>query len=111
MAWEIFGRSIKKIGVIGSGNIGPEIALYFSKIIHTHGAPVIVVDIAEEALKSGEARIKGKIVFARRGNLPWLKKKLFENQGKKIRIAFTLRTRFENGKEIARLELVDIKAK
>jgi enoyl-CoA hydratase/3-hydroxyacyl-CoA dehydrogenase len=61
MAWEIFGRSIKKIGVIGSGNIGPEIALYFSKIIHKHGAPVIVVDIAEEALKSGEARIKGKI--------------------------------------------------
>jgi len=61
MAWEIFGRNIKKIGVIGSGNIGPEIALYFSKIIHKHGAPIIVVDIAKEALQSGEARIKGKI--------------------------------------------------
>ena len=61
MAWEIYGRSIKKVGVIGSGNIGPEIALYFSKVLHKHGVPVIVVDIAEQALKSGEARIKGKI--------------------------------------------------
>ncbi|NIM89386.1 MAG: hypothetical protein GTO17_00375 [Candidatus Aminicenantes bacterium] len=61
MAWEIYGRTIKKVGVIGSGNIGPEIALFFSKVIHGQGVPVIVVDIAEQALKSGEARIKGKI--------------------------------------------------
>jgi len=61
MAWEIYGRSVKKVGVVGSGNIGPEIALFFSKVIHGHEVPVIVVDIAEQALKSGEARIKGKI--------------------------------------------------
>jgi enoyl-CoA hydratase/3-hydroxyacyl-CoA dehydrogenase len=61
MAWEIFGRSISKVGVIGSGNIGPDIALYFSKVLHRHGVPVVVVDIAEKALKSGEARVKGKI--------------------------------------------------
>jgi enoyl-CoA hydratase/3-hydroxyacyl-CoA dehydrogenase len=61
MAWEIFGRSISKVGVIGSGNIGPDIALYFSKVLHKQGVPVIVVDIAEKALKSGEARVKGKI--------------------------------------------------
>lgn len=61
MAWEILGRSINKVGVIGSGNIGPDIALYFSKVLHKQGVPVIVVDIAESALKSGEARVKGKI--------------------------------------------------
>ena len=61
MVWEIFGRSINKIGVVGSGNIGPDIALYFSKILHGHDVPVIVVDVAEEALRSGEARVKGKI--------------------------------------------------
>lgn len=61
MAYEIFGREIKKIGIVGSGNIGPDIALYFSKVLHGHGVPVAVVDIAESALKSGEVRVKGKI--------------------------------------------------
>ncbi len=61
MAWKIFGRTINKVGVIGSGNIGPDIALYFSKVLHGHGVPVVVVDIADVALKSGEARVKGKV--------------------------------------------------
>ena len=61
MAWEIFGRSVNKIGVVGSGNIGPDIALYFSKVLHGQGVTVTVVDIAENALKSGEARVKGKL--------------------------------------------------
>jgi enoyl-CoA hydratase/3-hydroxyacyl-CoA dehydrogenase len=61
MAWEIFGRNIRKIGVVGSGNIGPDIALYFSKVLHELGVPVVVVDIAEKALKSGEVRVKGKL--------------------------------------------------
>ena len=61
MAWEIFGRTIRKIGVVGSGNIGPDIALYFSKVLHRYEVPVVVVDIAEEALNSGETRVKGKI--------------------------------------------------
>ncbi len=61
MAFDIFERKISKVGIVGSGNIGPDIALYFSKVLHTHGVPVVVVDIAERALKSGEARVKGKI--------------------------------------------------
>jgi len=51
MAWEFKGRTIRKIGVVGSGNIGPDIALYFSKVFHKFGVPVVVVDIAEKALK------------------------------------------------------------
>jgi enoyl-CoA hydratase/3-hydroxyacyl-CoA dehydrogenase len=61
MAWEIFGRSIGKVGVVGSGNIGPDIALYFSKVLHRYGVPVVVVDIAKKALQTGEERVKGKI--------------------------------------------------
>jgi enoyl-CoA hydratase/3-hydroxyacyl-CoA dehydrogenase len=62
LAWEIFGKSINKIGVIGSGNIGPDIALYFSKVLHKYGVPVVIIDVDENALKSGEARIKGKLM-------------------------------------------------
>jgi enoyl-CoA hydratase/3-hydroxyacyl-CoA dehydrogenase len=61
MAMEMFGRKINKVGVVGSGQIGPDIALYFSKILHSCEVPVVVVDIAESALKSGEVRVKGKI--------------------------------------------------
>lgn len=61
MALEIFGRKIEKVGVIGSGNIGPDIALYFSKTLHRQSIPVVVVDIDKGALKSGEARVKGKV--------------------------------------------------
>lgn len=61
MPLEIFGRKIRRVGVIGSGNIGPDIALYFSKVLHGFGVPIVVVDIAEDALKSGETRVKGKI--------------------------------------------------
>ena len=61
MAYTILGKEISKVGVVGSGQIGPDIALYFSKVLHHHGVPVVVVDIAENALKSGEVRVKGKI--------------------------------------------------
>jgi enoyl-CoA hydratase/3-hydroxyacyl-CoA dehydrogenase len=61
MAYEMLGRSLRKIGVVGSGNIGPDIALYFSKVLHAYGVSVTVVDIAEKALKSGESRVKGKL--------------------------------------------------
>ncbi|MFQ5721396.1 MAG: 3-hydroxyacyl-CoA dehydrogenase/enoyl-CoA hydratase family protein [Candidatus Aminicenantales bacterium] len=61
MSWKLFGRTINKVGVVGSGNIGPDIALYFSKVLHRHQVPVVVVDIAQKALKSGEARVKAKI--------------------------------------------------
>lgn len=61
MAWQVFGRTINKVAVIGSGNIGPDIALYFSKVLHRQQVPVIVVDIAEKALQSGKTRVQGKI--------------------------------------------------
>lgn len=61
MAWEIFGRTINRIGIVGSGNIGPDIALHFSKVLYGHGVPVVVVDISKDALVSGEGRVRQKV--------------------------------------------------
>jgi len=52
---------IEKIGVIGSGNIGPDIALYFAKAMHGHDVPVVVVDVSPEALERGRAKLEQKI--------------------------------------------------
>ncbi len=61
MAFAFHGRAINKIGVIGSGQIGPDIALYFSKVFSRQGVKVVVVDISEEALAKGEAKLNKKI--------------------------------------------------
>src|SRR5450759_3255313 len=52
---------IDKVGVIGSGNIGPDIALFFAKAFHAHGVPVVVVDVSEEAVARGRAKAEQKI--------------------------------------------------
>ena len=61
MAFTMFGRTIRKIGVIGSGNIGPDIALHFSQNLYTYGVPVVVVDIAQAALDSGSKKTESKV--------------------------------------------------
>lgn len=61
MAYTFRGRTFKKVGVVGSGNIGPDIALLFTKIFHESGSPVVVVDIVDEALKRGEAQVTKKV--------------------------------------------------
>jgi enoyl-CoA hydratase/3-hydroxyacyl-CoA dehydrogenase len=61
MAFAFHGRAINKIGVIGSGQIGPDIALYFSKVFSRQGVKIVVVDISEEALAKGEAKLNKKI--------------------------------------------------
>ncbi len=61
MAFEFQGRSFRKIGVIGSGQIGPDIALYFAKVFSRHGVEVVVVDISEEALARGEKKLLKKV--------------------------------------------------
>lgn len=61
MAFAFHGRAINKIGVIGSGQIGPDIALYFSKVFSRQGVKIVVVDISEEALAKGKAKLHKKI--------------------------------------------------
>ena len=61
MGKELFGKTINKIGVIGSGQIGPDIALYFTKVLSPFGVQIVVNDISEEALASGKKKFDKKI--------------------------------------------------
>lgn len=55
------GREIKKIAVVGSGQIGPDIALHFSKVFSPHGVDIVVLDVVEAALEKGQARVTKRI--------------------------------------------------
>ncbi len=61
MGFSFRNRTIGKVGVIGSGQIGPDIALHFSKSLHSHGVQIIVVDVAQDALDKGKAKLNKKI--------------------------------------------------
>ncbi len=45
------GRSVGKVAVIGSGNIGPDIALHFAQNRAAEGVKVGVVDVVQKALE------------------------------------------------------------
>lgn len=59
------GFQIDKIGVIGSGQIGPDIALYFAKALCARDVPVVVVDVSPDALERGRAKAAQKIAKGR----------------------------------------------
>ena len=61
MAFKLNNRTLNKVGVIGSGQIGPDIALFFAKVLSAHGVPTVVVDVSEEALAAGKKRALKKI--------------------------------------------------
>src|SRR4030042_3086823 len=64
MAFTMFGRTIRKIGGIGAGNIGPDIALHFSQNLYSYGVPVVVVDIVQAALDAGSKKAESKMAKA-----------------------------------------------
>lgn len=55
------GRTFQKVGVIGSGQIGPDLALYFSKVLSSEGCQIVIVDILQEALDRGRAKVQNKL--------------------------------------------------
>ena len=61
MSYAFLSRTIEKVGVVGSGQIGPDIALHFAKVLAASHTPVVVVDISEEALAAGKARLEKKV--------------------------------------------------
>ncbi|MEZ6186139.1 MAG: 3-hydroxyacyl-CoA dehydrogenase/enoyl-CoA hydratase family protein [Planctomycetota bacterium] len=61
MSYTFRGRTLNTVGVIGSGQIGPDIALHFAKVMAPHQVSVIVVDISDEALAQGKARLEKKV--------------------------------------------------
>ena len=56
--------TIDRVGVVGSGQIGPDIALHFAKAMSEHGVTVTVVDVAPEALERGRAKLEQKVAKA-----------------------------------------------
>jgi len=65
MAFQFRGLALSKVGVVGSGNIGPDIALHFAKALAPDGVSVVVVDIAPDALARGRAKLEQKVAKAR----------------------------------------------
>jgi enoyl-CoA hydratase/3-hydroxyacyl-CoA dehydrogenase len=55
------GRDIEKIAVVGSGQIGPDIALHFAKVFAPHGVKVVVLDVVDQALAKGRSKAFKKI--------------------------------------------------
>ena len=65
MSYRALHLEIDRIGVVGSGQIGPDIALYFAKTLRRFGVPVAVVDVAPEALARGRAKLEQKVAKGR----------------------------------------------
>lgn len=61
MSFTHAGRSIQKVAVIGSGQIGPDIALYFTKVLSPYGVQTVVVDVSDAALTAGKAKLEKKV--------------------------------------------------
>src|SRR6266545_1051415 len=61
MGFTLAGRAIQRVAVLGSGNIGPDVALYFAHILTRHGVPIILHDISQTALDAGRQRIHQKL--------------------------------------------------
>lgn len=61
MSYSHKGRTLNKVAVIGSGQIGPDIALYFTKVLSPFSVPTVVVDVSADALAKGKAKLEKKI--------------------------------------------------
>jgi len=61
MAYLVGNRSVNKVGIVGSGQIGPDIALHATKVLQPHGVKVVVVDVSDDALAAGEKKLHKKI--------------------------------------------------
>jgi len=61
LAYTLGSRTLNKIGIVGSGQIGPDIALHMSKVLEPEGVSVVVVDIAAEPLRAGRLKLDKKV--------------------------------------------------
>lgn len=67
MSFRFGSRVIDRTGIVGSGQIGPDIALHLAKALYREKVPVTVVDISPEALARGRAKLEQKVAKARDG--------------------------------------------
>lgn len=91
----MFPETLKKVVVIGAGQIGPDIALHFAKTLSSKGVVVYNLDIAESALEKAKAKAHKKIAKA-------LDTGAFkEEQAQRIKSALCFSTDYENIKGAA----------
>jgi enoyl-CoA hydratase/3-hydroxyacyl-CoA dehydrogenase len=61
MGASFFGRPLGRVGVVGSGHVGPDIALFFARALLGRDVPVCLHDVAPEALERGRESIARKL--------------------------------------------------
>jgi enoyl-CoA hydratase / 3-hydroxyacyl-CoA dehydrogenase len=65
MSFRFRNLNLDLVGVVGSGQIGPDIALHLAKALAPSGVTITVVDVAQEALDRGRAKLEQKVAKAR----------------------------------------------
>src|SRR5581483_5199770 len=65
MAFTLAGRTTGRVAVVGSGNMGPDVALFFARRLARYGVSVVLHDVSGTALEAGRGRILEKF---RRGS-------------------------------------------
>ncbi len=61
MAYQFKNLNLKKLTVIGAGQIGPDICLHFAKVFVKDNVEFVIIDISPEALANAKAKIEKKI--------------------------------------------------
>ena len=61
MAFTLGGRAVQRVAVVGSGNVGPDIALFFARILPRLSIPIVVHDVSATALEAGRRRFLDKL--------------------------------------------------
>ncbi|MFQ5651667.1 MAG: 3-hydroxyacyl-CoA dehydrogenase family protein, partial [bacterium] len=61
MSYQYQNISVSRLSIIGAGQIGPDIALHFSKVFAPHAVEIVLLDIVEEALSRAKGKIEKKI--------------------------------------------------
>ncbi len=64
MPFSFAGRTLRRAGVVGSGRIGPGIALFLSRELGPLGVPVFVTDVSRAALDEGRAQVARRLLKA-----------------------------------------------
>lgn len=65
MSFRFRSLDFRRVGVVGSGQIGPDIALHLARTLGPSGVAVTVVDVAPEALARGRAKLEQKVAKGR----------------------------------------------
>ncbi|MHC4818772.1 MAG: 3-hydroxyacyl-CoA dehydrogenase NAD-binding domain-containing protein, partial [Planctomycetota bacterium] len=61
MVTTLRSRSVSKVAIVGSGQVGPDIALHMARTLEPLGVSVVVVDISDGALAAGRDKFERKI--------------------------------------------------